>query len=41
MYEFNEKARDWKKDGVEREAFGKVGCKNPEAGVSVILLNRF
>ena len=24
---FNEKARDWKKDGVEGEAVGKVGCE--------------
>jgi hypothetical protein len=36
MYEFNEKARDWKKDGVEGKAVGKVGCENPEAGVSLV-----
>jgi hypothetical protein len=36
MYEFNEKARDWKKDGIEGEAFGKVRLENQEVGVSVM-----
>jgi hypothetical protein len=36
MYEFNKKARNWKKDGVEGEAFGKVRRENQEVGVSVI-----